>query len=302
MRSHISIGRLELKTPVMPASGTFGSGIEFRQFGELARLGAIVTKGVSLNPKPGNKAPRICEVKGGMINSIGLENAGIDAFLATLRELGDPGTPVVANFFGNTEDEYVEVARRLAADPVVTALEMNISCPNVKEGGICFGTDMDMVYGLVRSVRAVTAKPLWVKLTPNVRDVSQIAVAAQRGGADAVVVSNTYQGMAVDIATRKPRIANIFGGFSGPAIKPMGVFNVWRTAKAVSIPVIACGGIMTVDDVIEYLVVGASAVQVGTGSFTNPRLLWELADGFESYLAEAGATTRDLIGSVVTGA
>lgn len=296
----VNIGNIELKNPFMPASGTFGYGLEYSDFGDLSKLGAIVTKGVSLTPRKGNKPPRICEVSGGMLNSIGLENIGYDEFRSLLNDLKDIKTHIVVNFFGNTFEEYVELARLFNKEPLITALEMNISCPNIKEGGICFGTDVNTVQYLVSEVKKVLEKPLWVKLTPNTNDITSIALAAEKGGADAVVVANTYLGMAVDIKRKVPKLANVFGGFSGPAIKPLTMYNVYRCVKVLKIPVVACGGIMSLNDAVEYMIVGAKAVQIGTANFTNPSILWKLIDEFKDYLTIEKLTVDDLIGSIKT--
>lgn len=294
----VKIGDIELKNPFMPASGTFGYGLEYSDFGDLSRVGAIVTKGVSLKPRKGNKPPRICEVSGGMLNSIGLENIGFDGFKALLQDLKDIKTHIVVNFFGNTFEEYIELARLLNKEPLIAALEMNISCPNIKEGGICFGTDVNTVQYLVSEVKKVLEKPLWVKLTPNTNDITTIAMAAEKGGADAVVVANTYLGMAIDIKRKVPKLANVFGGFSGPAIKPLTMYNVYRCVKVLNVPVIACGGIMCLNDALEYMIVGAKAVQIGTANFTNPSILWQLVDEFQEYLTLEKMTVNDLIGSL----
>ncbi len=291
----IKIGKLKLKNPLMPASGTFGYGLEYGAFGDLSKLGAIVTKGISLMPRKGNKPPRICEVAGGMLNSIGLENVGFEQFREKLRELEKVDTAIIVNFFGNSFEEYVELASLLDKERKVSALEMNISCPNIKEGGICFGTDVNSVYSLVSRTKQVIKKPLFVKLTPNTSDITAIAKAAEDGGADALVVANTYLGMAVDVKSRRPKLANIYGGFSGPAVKPLTLYNVYRCVKAVNIPVIACGGVMCLDDVLEYLIVGAIAVQVGTANFTNPAIIWELISGLKRYLKRQNLSVEDLV-------
>lgn len=295
---NLKVGNLLMKNPFMPASGTFGYGIEYKDFGDLSRLGAIVTKGISLEPRYGNKPPRICEVAGGMLNSIGLENIGFNSFRCLLQELTAVDTPIIVNFFGNTFEEYVRLAELLNKEEKVAALEMNISCPNVKEGGICFGTEAGVVFKLVKEVKSLLKKPLWVKLTPNTSDIVAIALSAEEGGADALVIANTYLGMAIDIKKRKAKLANIFGGFSGPAIKPLTLYNVYKCVRAVSIPIIACGGIMCLEDALEYLIVGATAVQVGTANFTNPAILWQLIDEFTQYLSKEKITIDDLIGSL----
>lgn len=294
----VKIGNLALKNPVMPASGTFGYGLEYMDFGDLSLLGAIVTKGISLAPKKGNRPPRICEVKGGMLNSIGLENVGFNEFRTILNSIKNINLCVVVNFFGNSFEEYIELAKLLNNEKGISALEMNVSCPNVKEGGICFGTDVNIVYNLVSEVRRQVFKPLWVKLTPNTADITGIAKAAEKGGADAIVVANTYLGMSVDIKSRKPKLANVVGGFSGPAIKPLTMYNVYKCVNAVSIPVIACGGIMDVNDVIEYLVVGAKAVQIGTANFLNPKVIWQIINDLELFLKKENTTLEALTGSL----
>ncbi len=298
MPTSITIGNLKLKNPFMPASGTFGAGLEYTHFGDLNCLGAIVTKGVSLKPKTGNKPPRIFEVPGGMLNSIGLENVGIEAFLKVLDELSAFDTNIVVNFFGNSPDEYVEVAKMLDRHKVVDALEMNISCPNVKEGGMCFGTDKELVYKLVKDVKKHIKKDLWVKLTPNAGNLVDIAKSAERGGADALVVANTYTAMKVDIKTKKPVLGNIIGGFSGPVLKPITLYHVYCIVKEVKIPVIACGGICCLEDALEYFIVGAKAVQIGTANFTNPGVLWDLIKELDTYLKIKKISLSCLIGSL----
>ncbi|MCX7769563.1 MAG: dihydroorotate dehydrogenase [Proteobacteria bacterium] len=298
MSLKVRIGNLELKNPFMPASGTFGSGLEYEDFGNLSELGAIVTKGVSLNPKIGNKPPRICELPGGMLNSIGLENIGIEKFVKVLDELGKYETNVIVNFFGNSLEEYIEVAKILDGHNVVSCLEMNISCPNIKEGGMCFGTDPNMVYTLVKEVKKNIQKDLWVKLTPNAGNLISIARSAEDAGASAIVIANTYTGMKVDVATKRPVLGNIFGGYSGPVIKPITLYHVFCCAKEINVPIIACGGIVTLEDALEYFIVGASAVQVGTANFTNPHILWELIKKMESYLRAENTSLSDLVGSL----
>lgn len=299
MDSSISLGNISLKNPFMPASGTFGYGLEFSDFGELSKLGAIVTKGISLNPKKGNRPPRICEVRGGMINSIGLENVGVNAFEEKLEDLSKVDTILACNFFGNTFDEYITVAERLNSFKRVDVLEVNISCPNVKEGGICFGTDEKMVRELIGEIRKIVKKPLWVKLTPNVSDISKLAQTAERAGADALVVANTYTAMAVDIKTKKSKIRNIYGGMSGPAIKPLSLYNVYKVVSSVSIPVIGSGGITDLPSALEFFIVGAKAVQIGTANFINPQILWHLIDDLEDYLRKEKISLSELIGTLV---
>lgn len=300
MDTKVRVGNLTLKNPFMPASGTFGYGLEYKDFGDLSRLGAIVTKGISLNPKKGNRPPRICEVRGGMINSIGLENVGIEAFKDILNSLSDIDSKIVANFFGNTFDDYISVAEKLNSFHRVDVLEVNISCPNVKEGGICFGTDERMIRNLIGEIRKVVSKPLWVKLTPNVSDIVKIAIVSEEAGADTLVVTNTYTAMAVDINTKRPKIGNIYGGMSGPAIKPLSLYNVYKCVQNVSIPVIGCGGITNLEDALEFFIVGAKAVQIGTANFMNPQIIWNLISDLELYLSEKNITLDSLIGSLIT--
>ena len=296
----VEIAGMRLRNPVMPASGTFGYGQEFAPFLDLQRLGAIVTKGLSLKPKAGNPMPRIAETTSGMLNAIGLQNVGVDAFITeksvTYRGLN---TPVIANFFGNTLDEYGEVARRLADVPEVTAVELNISCPNVKQGGIVFGTDPRAAAEVVTLVRRQLDKPLIVKLTPNVTDITVIARAVEESGADAISCINTITGMAVDIRTRRPKIANRTGGLSGPAIRPIAVRMVYQVVQAVQIPVIGIGGIMTAADALEFLIVGARAVQVGTANFIDPAAMLAIIDGIETFLIDEGLDdVNQVIGSL----
>ncbi len=296
----VEIAGIRMKNPVMPASGTFGYGEEFAPFLDLEGIGAIVTKGLSLRPKAGNPTPRIAETVSGMLNAIGLQNVGVDAFvkhkLPYLREIN---TPVIVNFFGNTLEEYAEVARRLSDIPEVAGVELNISCPNVKQGGIVFGTDPRAAAEVVKEVRRALAKPLIVKLSPNVTDITVIARAAEEAGADAISCINTLTGMAVDIRTRRPRIANRTGGLSGPAIRPVAVRMVHQVVQAVKIPVIGIGGIMTAADALEFLIVGATAVQVGTANFVDPGAMGEIVAGIERFCVEEKiGDIRELIGSL----
>ncbi len=298
----VEVAGLKLRNPVMPASGTFGYGQEFAPYLDLRRLGAIVTKGLSLKPKAGNPMPRIAETTSGMLNAIGLQNVGVDAFVTDkTRDYRELDTPVIANFFGNTLDEYGEVARRLADVPEVAAVELNISCPNVKQGGIVFGTDPRAAAEVVTLVRRQLSKPLIVKLTPNVTDITVIARAVEEAGADAISCINTITGMAVDIRTRQPKIANRTGGLSGPAIRPIAVRMVHQVVQAVRIPVIGIGGIMTASDALEFLIVGARAVQVGTANFVDPAAMLAIIDGIEAFLIEEGLNdVNQVIGSLKT--
>ena len=299
-RMTVEIAGLNLKNPVMPASGTFGYGEEYAPYLDLNRLGAIVTKGLSLKPKAGNNTPRICETVSGMLNAIGLQNVGIEAFIKhKMPFLEQVDAPVIVNFFGNTQDEYAEVAARLDDVPGVAALEMNISCPNVKHGGIVFGTDACAAGEVVSLVRKRTSKPLIVKLTPNVTDIRVTARAVEEAGADAISLINTLTGMAVDVKTRKPRLANTIGGLSGPAIRPIAVRLVHQVVQTVKVPVIGIGGIARAMDALEFLIVGARAVQVGTANFVDPNAMATIIDGLEEFCSNEGlADINDLIGTL----
>ena len=298
----VEVAGIKMRNPVMTASGTFGYGEEFASYVDLETLGAFVTKGLSLKPRAGNPTPRIVETPGGMLNAIGLQNVGIDAFIAKkVPFLRSVNTPAIANFFGNTVDEYAEMARRLDEIPEVAGLEVNISCPNIKHGGIVFGTDPDSAASVVTACRAATKKPLIVKLSPNVTDVVVMAKACEDAGADALSLINTLTGMAIDLNRRKPVLANITGGFSGPAIKPIALRMVWQVAKAVKLPVIGIGGIMTATDALEFMLAGATAVQVGTASFINPGAAQTIAEDMEAWLVANGvADVRSLIGALET--
>ena len=275
----VEIAGIKLKNPVMPASGTFGYGEEYAPYLDLNCLGAIVTKGLSLNPKAGNPTPRIAETTSGMLNAIGLQNVGIDAFVQSkVPYYRGITTPIIANFFGNTLEEYGEVARKLNDVPEVTAVELNISCPNVKQGGIVFGTEASAASQVVALVRKALNKPLIVKLTPNVTDITV---------------------MAIDIRTRKPKIANRTGGLSGPAIRPVAVRMTHQVVQAVKIPVIGIGGIMCAEDALEFLIAGATAVQVGTANFIDPTAMMAVIEGLERFLIEEGLDDiRQVIGSL----
>jgi dihydroorotate dehydrogenase (NAD+) catalytic subunit len=296
----VEIAGIKLKNPVMPASGTFGYGEEYAPFLDLERLGAIVTKGLSLRPKAGNPTPRIAETISGMLNAIGLQNVGVDAFvehkLPFLREIN---TPVIVNFFGNTLEEYGEVAERLSDIPEVAGVELNISCPNVKQGGIVFGTDPKAAAEVVSLVRKKLNKPLIAKLTPNVTDITVVARAVEEAGADAISLINTLTGMAVDVKTRRPRLANRTGGLSGPAIRPIAVRLVNQVVQTVKVPVIGIGGIVRPADALEFLIVGATAVQVGTANFVDPGAMLTIIDGIEQFCLEEGVSDiHQLIGSL----
>lgn len=298
----VDIAGLKLRNPVMTASGTFGYGEEFQEYVNLETIGAFVTKGLSLKPRAGNPTPRIVETPGGMLNAIGLQNVGIDAFIQKkVPFLRTVNTPAIANFFGYTPEEYAELATRLDSIPEVAALEVNISCPNVKQGGIVFGTDPGCAASVVKACRAATKKPLIVKLSPNVTDIVEMAQACEGAGADALSVINTLTGMAIDLERRRPVLANVTGGLSGPAIKPVALRMVWQVARAVKVPVIGIGGIMSATDALEFMLAGATAVQVGTASFVNPSAAQEIAAGMEQWLAERNISqVTSLIGALQT--
>ena len=293
-----SIGSLRLKNPVMTASGTFGYGEEYGSLVNLHRLGAIIVKGISLLPRQGNPPPRIAETACGMLNAIGLENVGLESFLADkLPFLQGIDTPLIVNILGETIEDYQQLAARLNEEEKVAALEVNISCPNVKQGGVAFGIDPGMASAVTKGVRQHFSRPVIVKLSPNVTDITVIARAVEEAGADAVSLINTVLGMAIDINVCKPKLANIFGGLSGPAIKPIGLRMVWQVAECVSIPIIGIGGITTSEDAIEFMLAGASAVQVGTTNFINPKAAEEIILGIKNYLATYNiASVQDIIG------
>jgi len=294
----INIGSLRLNNPVMTASGTFGYGEEFAALVNLHRLGAIIVKGISLLPRPGNPPPRLAETACGMLNAIGLENVGLEKFLSDkLPFLQGIETPLIVNILGDTLEDYQQLAARLDEEEKVAALEVNISCPNVKHGGVAFGTDPDMAYNVTKGVRQHFSRPVIVKLSPNVTDIVMIAGAVEEAGADAVSLINTVLGMAIDIESYRPKLANIFGGLSGPAIKPIALRMVWQVADAVAVPVIGIGGISTPEDAIEFMLAGASAVQVGTANFINPKATEEIIQGLGAYLTEKNmASVQELIG------
>jgi len=298
----VTLGPLQLANPVLTASGTFGYGLEFADFVDLSRLGGIVVKGISLKPRPGNPPPRLAETPSGMLNAIGLENVGVEKFLTDkLPSLLKRGAVVIVNILGNTVEEYAELARILSSASGIAALEINISCPNVKEGGMAFGTDARMAAAVVAAVRANTPLPLITKLSPNVTSIADIARAVVEAGSDILSCINTVAAMAVDPFSRRPKLANVVGGLSGPAVKPIAVRCVYETVRAVSCPVIGIGGIQTALDALEFLVVGASAVQVGTANLVRPTSSLEIVDGIERFLRRQGlAAVTDYIGTLDT--
>lgn len=300
MDTQVKIAGVTFKNPVMTASGTFGSGMEYGEFVDLNRLGAVVTKGVANVPWPGNPTPRVAEVYGGMLNAIGLQNPGIDVFMERdIPFLKQYDTKIVVNVCGKTEEDYVEVVERLGEEPAVSMLEINVSCPNVKEGAIAFGQKADALYHITKEIKAKAKQPVIMKLSPNVTDITEMAKAAEAAGADAISLINTITGMKIDIYKRKFAIANKTGGMSGPAIKPIAVRMVYQAAHAVKIPVIGMGGIATAEDAIEFLMAGASAVSVGAMNFVNPYTTAEIVQGIEEYMKQYQVErVTDLIGIV----
>jgi dihydroorotate dehydrogenase (NAD+) catalytic subunit len=296
------LGPLRLKNPVLTASGTFGYGLEFLPFLDLGELGGIVTKGLSPRPRAGNPPTRIAETPAGMLNTIGLQNVGVDAFIEEkLPELRHHDTAVVVNVFGETFDEYVEVCSKLDQAAGVAAVELNVSCPNVEQGGMIIGTEPQALSRVTAACRKATRLPLIVKLSPNVTDIRVTARAAAEGGADIISLINTYVGMAIDVEQRKPVLAKISGGLSGPAIRPLAVWLTWQVRRAVDLPLIGIGGIMEARDAVEFMLAGASAVQVGTANFVHPDAAVRVLRGLEVYLSEHGfAAARDLVGALRT--
>ncbi len=299
MNMKVNIAGVELKNPVMTASGTFGSGEEYSEFVNLSNLGAVVTKGVANVPWPGNPTPRIAETYGGMINAIGLQNPGIDVFVKRdIPFLKQYDTKIIVNVCGKSKEDYIEVVERLADEPV-DLLEINISCPNVKEGGIAFGQKADAAYEITKAVKAKAKQPVIMKLSPNVTDITEMARAVEAGGADAVSLINTLTGMKIDIHRRKFAVANKTGGLSGPAIKPVAVRMVYQVANAIKLPIIGMGGIASAEDALEFILAGATAVSVGTANFANPFTTEEVVAGIEDYMRRYNIEDiNELIGAV----
>ena len=296
----VQIGHLKLRNPVMTASGTFGYGEEYAEFVDLNMLGAVVAKGISLKPMEGNLSPRICETPCGMLNAIGLQNVGLKKFLKEkLPYLRKFDTRVIVNVFGNTINEYVKLSKALD-NAGVDAIELNVSCPNVKKGGMIFGTDKKALAGLIAKVRQSVNKAILItKLSPNVSNIQEFSRIAEDAGSDALSLINTIPAIAIDIETRKPKLANITGGLSGPAIKPIAVRMVWEASKAVKIPVIGIGGIINAEDAIEFILAGATAIEVGTANFVNPKATTEIIEGIEAYLQRKGILdVKDIIGGM----
>ena len=299
MKTSVNLAGIELKNPVMTASGTFGSGMEYSEFVDLNCLGAVVTKGVANVPWPGNPTPRVAEVYGGMLNAIGLQNPGIDVFMERdLPFLQQYDTKVIVNVCGKTVEDYLEVVERLADAPV-DMLEINVSCPNVKEGAIAFGQKADCLYDITSAIKKKAAQPVIMKLSPNVTDITEMARAAEAAGADAISLINTLTGMKIDIHRRSFLLANKTGGMSGPAVKPVAVRMVWQCAQAVKIPIIGMGGIMNAEDALEFIMAGATAVAVGCANFINPYATQEIVSGIEAFMEKEGVSDiTELIGCV----
>jgi dihydroorotate dehydrogenase (NAD+) catalytic subunit len=296
----VNIGALELQNPVMTASGTFGYAREFEDLVNLHRLGGIIVKGISLEPRTGNPPQRIVETPCGMLNAIGLQNVGVERFITEkMVYLKGIGVPVIVNILGDTVDEYRQISERLQGVEGIAALEVNISCPNVKKGGVAFGTVPAMAAAVTEAVKKAADVPVMVKLSPNVADIVEMAKAVEAGGADSISLINTLIGMAIDLQRRKPVLANVIGGLSGPAIKPIALRMVYQAAGAVQIPVIGIGGIENAEDALEFIVAGATAVQIGTANFINPRVSEEVVDGIGDYVrTNKLASIRDLIGTL----
>jgi len=299
----VEIAGVRFKNPVLTASGTFGYGIEFAQFFDISLLGGFCTKGLSLAPMAGNPPGRIVETPAGMLNAIGLENIGVDRFILEKLPLLEPyDTRVIANILGKTSEEFAELARRLDPFDKVSALELNISCPNIKQGGIHFGHDPRMAAQAVQAAKASTRKPVWVKLSPNVTDIRIIATACEDAGADALTLVNTFVGMSIDVYKRRPMLSNVTGGLSGPAIRPLAVRLVYQVARSVQIPVVGIGGIICAQDALEFMIAGARAVQVGTANFTDPTAALKIAQELERHCEKYGIRDiNELVGSLSLG-
>ncbi|MBE5865902.1 MAG: dihydroorotate dehydrogenase [Lachnospiraceae bacterium] len=300
MNTQTTIAGITFKNPVMTASGTFGSGMEYGEFVDLNQLGAVVTKGVANVPWPGNPTPRVAEVYGGMLNAIGLQNPGIDVFMdRDIPFLKQYDTKIIVNVCGKSVEDYVEVVEKLGDEPAVSMLEINVSCPNVKEGAIAFGQKADALYNITEEIKKHAKQPIIMKLSPNVTDITEMAKAAEAAGADALSLINTITGMKIDIHRRKFAIANKTGGMSGPAIKPVAVRMVYQAAHAVNIPIIGMGGIANAEDAIEFILAGASAVSIGAMNFVNPYTTVEVVKGIEDYMKRYNVENlTDLIGAV----
>lgn len=291
-RLEVNLPGLKLKNPIIPASGCFGFGEDFAEFYDLSILGSIMTKAATLEERVGNDLPRVCETSSGMMNAIGLKNPGLKIIMEEkFPFLEQFDLPLIANVAGSTEDEYVTVCEIVSKAPNVKAIELNISCPNVKEGGVAFGTDPEVAARLTRKVKAVSSVPIYVKLSPNVTDIVEIAKAVEDAGADGITMINTFTAMRIDVKTRKPLLANITGGLSGAAIKPVAIRMIYQVSQAVNIPIIGMGGVETVDDVLEMIMAGASAVAVGTANLINPMICPELIEGLPTRMDELGISS-----------
>ena len=300
----VKIGKLKMKNPVMTASGTFGYGEEFGAFFDLNKLGAMTLKGITLNPKKGNLPSRVIETSSGMLNAIGLQNVGVDILIKEkLPQLQKYNTPIIINISGDTIDDYIKIARKLnevSENIKIGGLEINISCPNVKRGGMLWGTDAKLTYKVVNQIRKISKLPLIAKLSPNVTDIKEIALSAEEAGADAISLINTLAGMVIDIDSLHPKLANIHGGLSGPAIKPVALWMVWQVYQSVKIPIIGIGGIMRAEDAIEFIIAGAKAIQVGTANLVNPQASIEIIEGIQKYLVDKKINNiNELIGSMI---
>lgn len=300
----VKIGKLKMKNPVMTASGTFGYGEEFGAFFDLNKLGAMTLKGITLNPKKGNLPSRVIETSSGMLNAIGLQNVGVDILIKEkLPQLQKYNTPVIINISGDTIDDYIKITRKLnevSENIKIGGLEINISCPNVKRGGMLWGTDAKLTYKVVNQIRKISKLPLIAKLSPNVTDIKEIALSAEEAGADAISLINTLAGMVIDIDSLRPKLANIHGGLSGPAIKPVALWMVWQVYQSVKIPIIGIGGIMRAEDAIEFIIAGAKAIQVGTANLVNPQASIEIIEGIQKYLIDKKINNiNELIGSMI---
>lgn len=295
-RLKVSLPGLELKNPIMPASGCFGFGEEFAEYYDLSVLGAIMIKATTLEERYGNPTPRVAETPSGMLNAIGLQNPGLDRVMnEKLPFLSHYNTKIIANVAGSSEEEYVAVCAEISKSPYVHAIELNISCPNVKHGGIAFGTDPEVAYRLTKAVKAVSKVPVYVKLSPNVTDIVVIAKAIEAAGADGITMINTLVGMRIDLRTRKPVLANQTGGLSGPAIKPVAIRMIHQVARAVSIPIIGMGGVMNADDVLEMIMAGASAVAIGTANFSDPYVCPKIIESLEKRMDELGIVSIETL-------
>ncbi|MFO0586754.1 MAG: dihydroorotate dehydrogenase [Polyangiaceae bacterium] len=295
----VQVGPTTLKNPVLTASGTFGYALEYDDFFDVAELGGICTKGLSLTPRAGNPPDRIAETAAGMLNAIGLANVGVEAFcIEKLPKLRARGVTVIANIFATTIPDFVALAQRLDREEGITAVELNVSCPNVDKGGIQFGVDPAAAAGVTAAVRAATKLPVWVKMSPEAGDLRGVGLACQEAGADALTAINTIRGLSIDVRTWRPRIANRTGGLSGPALKPIALRMVWELSRAVKIPVIGIGGVASAEDAVEFMLAGATAVQVGTASFADPLAAKKTLDGLTAYCEGRGIAARDMIGKM----